>query len=45
MAALSFAERAIIAGARAKAGDHRNFEIVEQWAQGIADALVLQPAR
>lgn len=45
IAALSFAERAIIAGARAKAGDHRNFEIVEQWAQGIADALVLQPAR
>ncbi|CAM5781682.1 flavodoxin domain-containing protein [Cellulomonas persica] len=45
IAALSFAERAIIAGARARAGDHRNFELVEQWAQSIADALVLQPAR
>ncbi len=45
VASLSFAERAIIAGARARAGDHRNFEIVEQWAQSIADALVLQPAR
>ncbi|MCR6690577.1 flavodoxin domain-containing protein [Cellulomonas sp.] len=44
VAALSFAERAIIAGARARAGDHRNFEVVAQWAQGIADALMLQPA-
>lgn len=44
MTSLSFAERAIIAGARARAGDHRNFELVEQWAQGVADALVLQPA-
>ncbi|MBT0994554.1 protoporphyrinogen oxidase [Cellulomonas sp. DKR-3] len=42
--ALSFAERAIIAGARARAGDHRNFEVVERWAQEIAGTLALQPA-
>jgi menaquinone-dependent protoporphyrinogen oxidase len=43
--ALSFAERAIIAGARARAGDHRNFEVITRWAQEIAESLALQPAR
>jgi len=44
MAALSFTERALIAGARARAGDHRNFELVAQWADGLADVMELQPA-
>lgn len=44
MAALSFAERAIIAGARARAGDHRNLELVGEWAHGLADVMALQPA-
>lgn len=36
---LAFAERAIIAGARAKEGDHRDFEAVEAWARQIAADL------
>ena len=36
---LAFAERAIIAGARAKEGDHRDFEAVQAWAGQIAAEL------
>ncbi|GIG29346.1 flavodoxin [Cellulomonas marina] len=36
---LSFAERAVIAGGRAREGDHRDFAAVEAWAAGIADEL------
>lgn len=36
---LAFAERAIIAGARAKEGDHRDFDAVRGWAQDIAEHL------
>lgn len=36
---LAFAERAIIAGARAKEGDHRDFEAVDAWARQIAEHL------
>ncbi|RMI05162.1 protoporphyrinogen oxidase [Cellulomonas triticagri] len=36
---LAFAERAIIAGARAKEGDHRDFDAVRAWAGQIADEL------
>ncbi len=36
---LSFAERAIIAGARAKEGDHRDFAAVAAWAEQIAEHL------
>lgn len=36
---LSFTERAAIAGARAREGDHRDFAAVERWAGTIADAL------
>lgn len=43
-AELAFAERAIIAGARAKEGDHRDFAAVEAWARQIAEHLrVLAP--
>ncbi len=42
-AVLTFAERATIAGARAREGDHRNFALVEEWALGIVDSLTLQP--
>jgi menaquinone-dependent protoporphyrinogen oxidase len=42
---LAFAERALIAGARAKEGDHRDFAAVEAWAQQIAQQLAeLSPA-
>lgn len=36
---LAFAERALIAGARAKEGDHRDFEAVAEWARSIAGQL------
>jgi len=36
---LAFAERAIIAGARAKEGDHRDFDAVREWAAQIAARL------
>ncbi|HEY0218073.1 MAG TPA: flavodoxin domain-containing protein [Cellulomonas sp.] len=36
---LAFAERALIAGARAKEGDHRDFAAVAAWAQQIAQHL------
>ncbi|WP_454049487.1 flavodoxin domain-containing protein [Cellulomonas sp. Marseille-Q8402] len=38
-AELAFAERAIIAGARAKEGDHRDFAAVEAWGHEIAEHL------
>lgn len=42
---LAFAERALIAGARAKEGDHRDFEAVAAWAREIADELATMPQR
>ena len=36
---LSFTERAIIAGGRAREGDHRDLAAVAAWADEIADAL------
>ncbi len=36
---LAFAERALIAGARAKEGDHRDFAAVADWAQQIVVQL------
>jgi menaquinone-dependent protoporphyrinogen oxidase len=36
---LAFAERAIIAGARAREGDHRDFAAVAEWAGQIASEL------
>ncbi|MGN8245697.1 flavodoxin domain-containing protein [Cellulomonas soli] len=39
-AVLSFAERAVIAGGRAREGDHRDMAAVASWAGDIADALV-----
>lgn len=36
---LSFTERAIIAGARGRDGDHRDFAAVERWADELADEL------
>lgn len=36
---LTFTERAAIAGARAREGDHRNFEMVDRWADEVADEL------
>jgi len=41
---LSFTERAIIAGGRAREGDHRDMAAVAQWADQIADALGTVPA-
>lgn len=42
---LAFAERALIAGARAKEGDHRDFDAVRAWAGQIAEQLrALAPA-
>lgn len=42
---LAFAERALIAGARAKEGDHRDFDAVRAWAGQIAEQLrTLAPA-
>ncbi len=42
--ALSFAERAAIAGARAREGDHRDLAAVRAWAIGVADDLSGRPA-
>ncbi len=42
--ALSFAERAAIAGARAREGDHRDLAAVRAWALGVADDLAACPA-
>ncbi|RYV49661.1 flavodoxin domain-containing protein [Pengzhenrongella frigida] len=36
---LNFAERAIIAAARGKEGDHRDMSAVDEWADQIADQL------
>jgi menaquinone-dependent protoporphyrinogen oxidase len=36
---LNFAERAIIAAARGKEGDHRDLAAVDEWARQIADQL------
>ncbi|WP_136519378.1 MULTISPECIES: flavodoxin domain-containing protein [Cellulomonas] len=43
-AVLSFAERAIVAGGRAREGDHRDMAAVAAWAQDLADALAADPA-
>ncbi|HEY0119795.1 MAG TPA: flavodoxin domain-containing protein [Cellulomonas sp.] len=43
-ALLTFAERAAIAGARAREGDHRDMAAVRAWAVGVADDLTAQPA-
>ncbi|GIG39572.1 flavodoxin domain-containing protein [Cellulomonas phragmiteti] len=40
---LSFTERAIIAGGRAREGDHRDMAAVTAWADEIADALAAVP--
>lgn len=39
-AVLSFAERAVIAGGRAREGDHRDMAAVAAWGSEIADSLV-----
>ena len=36
---LSFTERTIIAGARAREGDHRDLDAVRRWGQQIAAEL------
>ena len=41
---LTFAERATIAGARAREGDHRDFDLVRAWARQIEPSLVLAPS-
>ncbi len=41
---LTFTERAIIAGGRAREGDHRDMTAVAAWADEIADALAGSPA-
>ena len=41
---LDVAERAIIAGAQGKEGDHRDMVAVAQWSARIADALTATPA-
>ncbi|SFK54932.1 flavodoxin domain-containing protein [Cellulomonas sp. KH9] len=41
---LTFTERAIIAGGRAREGDHRDMAAVAAWADTIADALAAEPA-
>lgn len=40
---LTFAERAAIAGARAREGDHRDMAAVRAWALGVADDIVAHP--
>ena len=42
-ALLTFAERAAIAGARAREGDHRDMAAVRTWALGVADDLAAHP--
>jgi menaquinone-dependent protoporphyrinogen oxidase len=41
---LTFAERAAIAGARAREGDHRDMAAVRAWALGVADDLAARPS-
>jgi menaquinone-dependent protoporphyrinogen oxidase len=41
---LSFTERAIIAGARGRDGDHRDFEAIAAWSEQIAESLVAEHA-
>ena len=43
-ALLTFAERAAIAGARAREGDHRDLGAVRAWAVGVADDVAALPA-
>jgi menaquinone-dependent protoporphyrinogen oxidase len=43
-ALLTFAERAAIAGARAREGDHRDMAAVRAWALGVADDLAARPS-
>lgn len=43
-AVLSFAERAAIAGARAREGDHRDMAAVRAWALTVADDFAARPA-
>ena len=42
-ALLTFAERAAIAGARAREGDHRDLAAVRAWGLGVADDLAAHP--
>lgn len=42
-ALLTFAERAAIAGARAREGDHRDMAAVRAWALAVADDLAAHP--
>ena len=42
-AILTFAERAAIAGARAREGDHRDMAAVRAWALGVADDFSAHP--
>lgn len=42
-AVLSFAERAVVAGGRAREGDHRDMAAVAAWATEVADALDAAP--
>jgi menaquinone-dependent protoporphyrinogen oxidase len=42
-AVLTFAERAAIAGARAREGDHRDMGAVRAWALGVADDVAAHP--
>lgn len=41
---LTFTERATIAGARAREGDHRNFDLIRAWAAEVADVLAEAPS-
>ncbi len=43
-AVLSFAERAVIAGGRAREGDHRDMAAVAAWAAEVAEDLAAAPA-
>lgn len=43
-AVLTFAERAAIAGARAREGDHRDMGAVRAWALGVSDDFAAHPA-
>ncbi|MGW6129133.1 flavodoxin domain-containing protein [Cellulomonas sp. NPDC055163] len=40
---LSFTERTVIAGARAREGDHRDLDAVRRWGQQIAAELASRP--
>jgi menaquinone-dependent protoporphyrinogen oxidase len=43
-ALLTFAERAAIAGARAREGDHRDMGAVRAWAAGVGDDFTARPS-